>query len=254
MNNQEPTANEKAIEAYLLNTMPPAERELFEARLKAQPELASELEDARLVHTLVNYDGRTKLKAQLQELHAAGPPEEETPVIPLWKRSAFRAAAAVALLAILAVFLWPGSSTDGLFADHYTPMENTITIMSGTDTSSNQLMRAGMELYDKGQYAEALAKLDAFLANTPNDQLIQLYAGICQLETNDLKGAEARFNAVMTAGGNLHQGAARWYLALTYLKEDKIGECRALLERLVADEEPKYGVLARELLKELPGE
>jgi len=257
MNNEESNQQEAEIEAYLRNQLAAEAREAFEARLQTDAALAEAVEAARMVHGLVTYDGRVAMKARLQAMHEAGPPKEQeaaqatTPVVPLWKRASFRAAAAIALLAMVALFWWlQAPSPNALYAEHYQPLEDRITTMAG---ASDETLARGMTYYNEGQYAKALQQLEAVALPDihPDNALQALYIGICLLETGSYADAELQFMAVFDDGGPLYEGTARWYWSLALLKQGKLSDARLQLKLLADSEEPKYGNKANTLLQEL---
>lgn len=248
--NNEYTPEDAEIEGYLRRQMTPDEQAAFEARMAADPALNSAVEEARLVHGLVRYDGRIALKTRLQAIHEAGPPQTVAVVIPLWKRAGFRVAAALALVAVLALLWWqqaPGA--DQLYATHYAPLENKVTTMG---IAQDAAIEQGMAHYDAGDYNKALEAFDKALS-TPSDdtKILLLYRGICLLEVNQPVEAQTAFATIVETNDVLYRGPARWYRALAHLKIGATDACRADCEQLVADKEPKYAAMAAKLLEDL---
>lgn len=153
--------------------------------------------------------------------------------------------AAAASLALVAVAVWLFTNTGGptyrQFAQHDAP---SFTVRGVADEAASDAEKA----FAEKNYAAALTAIDRLLAVQADDPTALLYKGICLIELD--RTAEARVLLAPMADGNTALRAeARWYVALSYLKEKNPPACRAELLKVTAGES-RY-MPAQELIKSL---
>jgi thioredoxin-like negative regulator of GroEL len=103
------------------------------------------------------------------------------------------------------------------------------------------------EFYDNGNYRLA-AQLFEQIAKEKDDAAAQLCLGNSYLKLNDFANAEKTFTNVVAKHAELFT-QAKWYLTLTYLKENKMERAKAILWEI--SKSSTYGEKAQKLLKEL---
>lgn len=153
--------------------------------------------------------------------------------------------AAAASLALVAIAVWFFTSTGEDSYRQYALHEPLSLTIRGT---ADQAAGAAETAFGQKDYAAALTALDRLLAAQPDDPTALLYKGICLIELD--RTAEARAVLEPMANGNSAlRGEARWYLALSYLKEKNKAACKTELQK-IAGGDARYDQ-AQELLKKL---
>lgn len=87
----------------------------------------------------------------------------------------------------------------------------------------------GLRAYNKGNYEEALIFFENLLEIEPANAKAHFASGISALELNENRKAAEHFIKVMEADNLEFYQHAQWYLALTYLRMNKIQEAEVLL-------------------------
>ncbi|HEV8514023.1 MAG TPA: tetratricopeptide repeat protein, partial [Cyclobacteriaceae bacterium] len=120
---------------------------------------------------------------------------------------------------------------------------------SGLTRGTNEvtLKTQAYEAYDNGNYKVA-AQLFEQIVSEKEDAIAQLCLGNTYLAQNDLAKAEKVFTEMLTKQSELIT-QVKWYLALTYLKENKMERAKATLWEI--SKSSTYGEKAQKLLKEL---
>lgn len=223
------------IEDYLDNALTDAERAAFEAEARADPAVADALGLARearerLARQWSHERAEAELKETLSSLgkqHFGGNSAKKTILAHPTRVRWWLAAAAAAI--ILAVWLaWPREA-DALYERYRTFPEAAFALKNGG--TSGQALDAAAKSFNDRDFAPALAALNAHLNTTPNDLEARFFAGLCQLELGQLAEAEATFRQILSPE-NAWSGEARWYLALTYLRQKKTGQCKEALRQI----------------------
>lgn len=241
------------IEDYLDGTLNAAERADFEVALRADPALAEALALARevrerLARQWAQADAEAALRRTLTDLgkqHFGGgktisPPPLRAARIRWWM------AAAAATVALVVWLSWPPGA-DALY-DRYRIFPEAAFALKSSNTSAAQNLDAAAKLFNTKDFASALSALNAHLSATPDDLEARFFAGLCQLELGQFAASEATFRQIISPE-NVWSGEARWYLALTYLREKKVEQCKEILGQIPLGD--AHHAAAQELLKKL---
>ena len=250
--------------AYLEGRLSPEATAEMDAHLATSPEdvLALEALTIELEEGSLDADGirlaETDFLAALGEVE--GTPASlsktaapESPVIPLKKARSFRAwwavVAAILILAIPAVLLWPrGMSGGEAFNTYFEPYENVVTARAGS-TPTDTRIRLGLEAYDAFLYEEASRQFQKRLAEDATDLYASLYGGISLLALDQPEAAIPPLSFVAD-GNSAMQQQGIWYLALAHLQLGQEADARKRLNAL-ASGKGKYPKRARALLADL---
>lgn len=230
--------NQDKIDRYLLEKMSTDERASFQKEIKTNEELRQEVDHQKEAINLIREHGRQETKAWIKNIVRNTDTNDETLPIPP-RRIFLKIAGVAASIALLigVVFLIkaiidpPTSDPIALFKQHYQPFSET------------QLNSSADKAYHEANYKEALS---IFEQNSTLDIKQQLMLGICYLETRDYSNAIQQFqkNYDNISYGN----EAKWYAALTYLKQKKHLESKNLLKQIQTG---KLKEQAQELIQEL---
>ncbi|WP_020569097.1 tetratricopeptide repeat protein [Neolewinella persica] len=206
------------IEAFLEGTLSVEEASAVEVRAGQDPEFASTLADRRRLYEHLRANaGEASLRATLGRLGDRHflPQDKQAVIKPIGRKNrrwlvGLVAAAAIALAMIFGGRLFaPSGNTYEQFAQH---QELSLT-ERGTDMGAS----AAEVAFNEGRYAEAIDRLQAYLAVQADDERAQLALGISLLERNQDSLAIAVFEKI--AGGESSLAPyGNWYLALAAVK------------------------------------
>lgn len=236
------------IERYLRGAMNADELNAFEEELKNNRKLEKEV-------TLHREIAAAALESDVMEfrelVNAAISEQSEKPIILRQNNRKYLLIAAS--ISILLLAIWGIStqlikpSAQQLYSSYYEPYDDLITGRS--DRLADEKLSEFMSLYNQRQYQDAIALIqDISIAEKP---LIQLYVGICFLNTNQFDEAINNFTQVST-NDNLLKKQGLWYLALTHLKNNDSEKAAASLKKITTSKENSlYTAKAIELLEKI---
>lgn len=232
------------IERYLQGELDADELASFENQMNENQEFAEKVNvylnlNKHLKFRTENAQETEKLKSTLQKLgnqHISHTPK----IINLFQKNRVWLAAASIALIIGLFYFQGGKPVYGDFAQH-PAMELTVR------GSQNENLEKAQTAFNHKNYETALELLDNALTEQPENAELQLYRGICLLETNRLDGAKESFNTLKN--NILYKNTALWYLALTSLKEKDYTSCKAFLKQI--DPDSSEGKKAKKLLRKL---
>jgi tetratricopeptide (TPR) repeat protein len=247
------------IEKFLGGAMTEEEKSRFESKRSSDKEFNAMLKDMDLlVEGIKDSASRSSKEEKLERLnfHSEIMRMEEDAmaedstggrqrVAPLYRRPQFMAlAAAIALLIVALPFYLQGPSNDELFLAYFEPFDSP---GSGVTRSTNEITdkAKAYDAYDNGRYEEAIALFEKMKNDDP---IMHLCLGNAQLKVGQLDKAEANFNHLLSDHQDLVT-PAKWYLALTYLKQNKIERAKSNLWQITKSS--TYGEKAKKLLEEL---
>lgn len=239
------------IEQYLGGDLPAAERDKFDRLLQADQALRSELllhqelhdalgnQELRSFEKLVRQAGEDYIKKN--EFETPGPP------IKYWQMAA---AVLVLLVAGIGLYLATHREPDAeqLFAAYFTPYEVPGNLRSEeTSVTSQVSFSEGLSSYSKGQFQEAVVHFNEAVKENPDQMMAVFLRGVSYLHIGNVKLAEEDLKAVIADKNNLFSDQAKWYLALNYLKQERLEEAKSLLEELSKENHLKASELNEQL-------
>jgi TolA-binding protein len=224
---------------YLDNEMPELEKQLFEERLNADPELHDRLDKLRSAISAIRYYGINQKVAGIRKemeplLMANQPVSKGGKVITMRKRPFRYAIAAAAVL----VFLIAGIegyrvyklSPDKVFAEGY------VAYTEGGLRSGNNSTPPLEKAYQEKQYRQVIE-----LSRNINPPIKEkLLTGLSYLQLNQLNDAIGQFKNILNSSDNTFKPDAEYYLALTYLKNKQYGNALPLLKKIRSDQHHLY--------------
>ena len=257
---KEPINDIQLIEKFLDGRMSEAEKKEFENKLKLDQRLSEMMTDMNLLVEGIKLSAaqsskeeksdRLKFFNEINEIEKnAFDPASEAKIIPLYRKPWVLSAAASVILLVTLTFYFLREQTplnEKLYAAHFEPFDSP---GSGLTRGTNEvtLKTQAYEAYDNGNYKVA-TQLFEQIVNEKEDAIAQLCLGNTYLAQNDLSKAEKVFTEMLTKQSELIT-QAKWYLALTYLKENKMERAKATLWEI--SKSSTYGEKAQQLLKEL---
>ncbi len=230
------------FEEYSKGTLTEKEQESFKLRLESDQEFLSAYQEYKYLRDGINYSIMKTLKEELQALEATLPDvalEPDTKLVleqlptsnqsTIWKAAAVFIAVAISA-GVLIFQLQSPSSPQDLFSQYYEPYPNNyVSAQRGDDVSANALVQS-FQAYDADNFEAAISGFESIL-NQQEEPLVLFYLGSAQLHEGRGAAAIATFTRFLDISNEL-QEEARWYLALSYLSENRTDEARPLLERI----------------------
>ncbi len=247
---------------YFSGELSDQEKTAFEEHLKSDSKMAEAFQEYQDLRKGIDYSIMIGLKQELQELESSFPQVELEadvqhridPVSTTNKFQIWKVAAAVVLvsLSVGVIFqLQQPSSPQDLFSQHFEPAENLyVSIKRGDDIEANPLVRA-FQAYEAEDYTMAMAEFETILGQEEykdKHPMVLYYLGSAQLAQGQGEASIATFERFLEISqDNIVQ--AKWYLAMGYLQQSRVGEATLLLKELKLSEE--YGNDAGRILRKL---
>lgn len=244
------------IQAYLDGTMPLEQRATFEAQIVNSPQLAEEMRRHRMLRVVVRHEDLFAAKTLVGNVMAEVEIEADYGKYrhifdtPSGGATFMRWAwAFVALLVVLGGgwfyrYQENQQRVQRIAAEQLTPLDNMIGFAPGDPSNAATAMRA----YERGDYLEAIQRLQTELRIAPDDNGLRLYLAVSLLMQGLPTDAEPLLRQ-MAAAQDLTTVPATWYLALCLLQQGQPNKARALLVPLRAD--TIFGQRARQVLEAL---
>jgi len=250
------------IEKFLNGKMSIEENVVFEEKRAKNEEFKSLLTDMDMLIEGIKQSAvktskeekleRLKFFADVMEMEAIATDEEnnvEKKVVPLYRRpSMLAAAASVALLITVGIYWMQNRApqNERLYVAYFQPFDSPGSGLTRGNSEENMKTKA-YDAYDNGRYADAIPYFKDIL-KTNDDPISHLCLGNAQLGAGQFAEAEATFTNMLEEHTDLVT-QAKWYLALTYLKQAKMERAKATLWEI--SKSSTYGEKANKLLKEL---
>ena len=209
-----------SIEQYLANEMAPLERAAFKKELKLNPDLAMEMKLSENIDSALMKDDILELRRKLINAIVAGRLEkEEVPVLRMYNRKWWYAAASLLVLCAVAATLYlqtPRSiSNDSLFSQYY----NSENIVDQTRGDQN-IVEAILKFQQK-DFSAASVLFKSILDKDNSNIAVWFYYGISNIETKNYDNSIKAFNLIIKQNDNLYIEHAEWFLGLCYLKNNQ---------------------------------
>lgn len=236
--------NIELIESYLAGTLSERERADFEKRCAENKDFAAEVEDYSLIMKEINSSQAhvftQKLKTWEDEIA-----ERETRVIPLRRILSIAATFLIVVLAggYMASQYFNSQNSEELFTAYFKPYQDVISQRSNDADPLQQ----GMDLYNQGDYANAIPHLKSFLDSHPAQRDVKCYLGISLLASDQTIEAKKVFEELVPHEPDLFTEIAEWNLALAHLKLDEKDLLKRSLEGIIAQPDHLYKTQAESL-------
>jgi len=232
--------NPDLIDRYLFGQLTAQEEKEILVRRDSDPEFATALKERQSIFSGLEALGNEKMKEEIKDQAAP------TRKLSVW----ITMAAAIALLVFFAwQFLFPATvSSADLFAQSYEPYAASITTR---DVAVIENLQKADAYYKAKEYETAIPFLIEAHKSQPNNSNLELTLGNAFLTTGQIEKAKTYFEAIIRRGDALYLDQARWYLALSCLKNDEIEACENNLMILGADPKADFHQEAKALLEKL---
>ncbi len=241
------------IQKFLDHDLSDKDMKRFEADLEASPGLQADLNlyrevDEALADTEVlgfrdqltdmRKDSRQTSKANKVQIRFSRP----------WHYAATAAIALMLAIGLASVIDRPLSNKD-LLKKYYKPYEVAL-INRSNDAQLDLMLRYAQELYQAGEFAEAVVYFEKVLDEKPEQVATNLYTGISYFELKQYKAAGNSLNKVIKHNDNLYVEQADWYLGFIFLATNENERARRQFAR-IATSNSFYRKDAEKILKKL---
>lgn len=221
------------IEQYLAGSLSEKERKAFDQELQEDAALAKELELHRSAHRFLGDTDKMALKQKLEIAYQQMPLDEKQTAAFKWWRYGV-AAAIIGLIAVSSLWIFVANpSGEALFAEHFQPYP-AYAQERQADSDQETPLEHAFKVYEAKEYKDALPLFEQ--ARTAENQfVIDFYLGVCHLSLESPQRARPYLNQVVEHGNNFYTEQATWYLALSFVLEDRQEEAIALLKKVESD-------------------
>lgn len=236
------------FEEYLSHSLSESERETFEKRLREDKpfqeafELYKEM-SAFLEHKFSDKPEREAFKANLSKISNAqlGSTKASSKKVKLlhpWKL------AVAASIIVVVGFFYSQWFTTPVYNDYADYPQISLAVRGDTNQNAAQAENA----FNSQNYREAIPLFKNLLESEPKNREIQLFLAVSLVEENAFAEADTLFDSLLKEP-SAYLNQARWYAALSNLKQKEYDETEAIL-RLIPEEAEEYAQ-AQKLLKKL---
>ena len=209
-----------SIERYLANELVPPKRLAFKEELQTNPELASELKLSQSIDSAIERDDIIDLRRKLiAAIHEGRKAEKEIPVIRMYTRKWWYAAASLLVLCAVAATLYlqtPHSITNDSLFNQYYSSENIVDQTRGEQNIVEAVIK-----FQQKDFRKASALFKSILDKDNSNIAIWFYYGISNIETKNYENSVKAFKTIIEQNDNLYIEHAEWYLGLCYLKNNQ---------------------------------
>jgi tetratricopeptide (TPR) repeat protein len=236
------------------------EKKSFEKELAMNPSLRESFELVAAVDKtladkdLVNFVAGIKHAQEVYNQHTDADLPEVEPEHNRTKKFTFKryfSAAAILLVFAVSSILYVNFSipkTEKLYNQFYSKYESSLDTRSEKNEISNLIL--AIQLYDKGNYRDAISRFDALLQVDHNNTSAQFFMGLSYMELKVYHKAIQSFKAVLVNRDPAFMEHAEWYMSLCYIKINQVPKAAGILNQVAASNS-FYRVRAADLLKKL---
>jgi tetratricopeptide (TPR) repeat protein len=229
------------IEKYFEGALTPDEQITFTKLLEEDTDFATTFEFEKNVKKAITLNERIDLKKKLQSF------ETSKPKVKVKSFKIWYAAASIILICGLG-FYFTQTSTTTIYENYYQSYPNVVAPTVRGENNDDIKSEAFFE-YDNGNYEKSL-ELFSKIYTTDKDDYALFYKALSLMELNKTNEAISTFNSFDLSKNNSFTPFVKWYLALSYVKENQKEKAIPLLKSLTETDNPQQE-MAKKLLLEL---
>lgn len=172
--------------------------------------------------------------------------KKEAKVVPFYRKPLWIGLAASAAIIALILIVWNPFQAQNLYQQY--AIHQPVALV---EKSSAATIAAQAEMnFNQKHYEQAYRDLTAYLQQEKENPRAQLALGISALEIGKIEEATTIFTR-LHQGSSLLKNSGTWYLALTYLKQEKFESSKQLLKQIPSSDTFLYSK-AQELVSKIP--
>ena len=235
------------FENYLLGELSKEEIVAFETRLETDSKFKESFNTYKeltsfLEHKFENEAASTAFQTNLKNISIAYFDKQESPVKSIkFKPWLYATAASVVLL--ISIVLFNNLSTP-VYSDYAKYDSISLTVRGEQDA----LLHTAENAFNAKDFAKAEEAFKSLMVLDKDNVELQFYRGVANVELNKFETAE-KLLLSLSKGQSVYKNKAKWYLALSNLKQEEYDECIEILKTIPEDaDEYKQ---AQKLIKKL---
>lgn len=230
---------ETLINNYFEKSLSTEEQIFFDSLMESDADFAEEVAFQNKVKKAITLNERADLKKKLASF------EIKKPIVKAFR--IFYAAASIVLLCGLG-FYFTQNSSSVLYDEYYHSYPNVVAPTVRGENKIDIKSEAFFE-YDNGNYQKSL-ELFSKIYDAEKDDYALFYKALSQMELQKTTEAIATFQQFDLGKNNAFTPFVKWYLALSYLKENQKEKAITLLKSLSETDNPQQE-MAQKLLSDL---
>lgn len=242
---------QELIDRFLQKDLNQQELNDFMEKLNSDISFAEEVDLQRIVTKGIELEGVNNLRQRLSAIHQKVKAEQQenktaTKVIPIKQWAAV--AAAVIILLFAGYNFWNSASAkEDVYAKYYELYQPDFSTRNQETDQAN-----AEKAYREGDFENVIELLQKVKNESGGNARILLGLGNAFLKTSNYQAATESFEEIIKSENELYIDQARWYLALTFLKQGDVDSCRKILQELAQREGADFSQEAKGLLHQLP--
>ena len=241
------------IQKYLDHDLSDKDMKRFEADLEASPGLQADLNLYREVDEALADTEVLSFRDELTDMRRDSRQTSKTNKVQIrfsrpWHYAATAAIALMLAIGLASILDRPLSNQD-LLKKYYKPYEVAL-INRSNDAQLDLMLRHAQQLYQQGEFSEAVVYFERVLEEKPDQVATNLYTGISYFEMEKYQAAGKSLNKVIEHHDNLYVEQADWYLGFCFLATNENDRARRQFAR-IASSNSFYRKDAEKILKKL---
>ncbi|MEP6645924.1 MAG: hypothetical protein ABJC12_02445 [Saprospiraceae bacterium] len=169
-------------------------------------------------------------------------------------------AAAILLLIFVGVSIFKTPGEEKLFANYYFREQIFLksqveylerTGMASTDAERRAALKKALTQYNIQDFKTSHESLRQYLIDFPSDSVALLYLALNKIEKKEYESAIKILKDLTATNQQDIIGIVNWYLALLYIKTNRLVESKQLLMKVANDSRNQYAEKAKELLTKI---
>lgn len=227
-----------AFEDYLSGNLSDEEQSKFETRLQTEPDFNEAFKLYKglynhLDHHIGSQDKITDFKENLKKIsnkHFGNETLMQRNESTVKPKRFYRVAIAASAVILLGFFLF-SQFTSPSYSDY-----NNFDAISLTVRGGNELSTKAENAFNSKNYKEAVLLFEELLKENPSNLEVELYKALALIETDGFAEADMILNKISKTN-SAYKNKAKWYLALSKLKQNKEEDCITVLKTIPKEAE-----------------
>lgn len=236
------------FDAYISGSLDPESIQAFENRLEFDADFNLAFNNYRqaeafLEHKFKNEEKTQRFKENLEQISSGYFKKEATDKTKLRRINPWYYSVAAGVILLFGVVIAQQFSSPT-----YDDFANYGTISLTVRGSENDLQNKAEKAFNNKDYKDAEKYLSQLLHKDQDNLELQLYKAVSLVELNKYEEADVLYQTIIQSP-SVYNNKAKWYLALSKLKQKKISESISVLGSIPEDAEDFES--AQKLLKKL---
>ncbi len=236
------------FEDYLSHSLSESERETFEKRLKEEDSFSEAFAIYKetstfLEHKFSDKSERESFKANLSKISSSQSSSTKISAKKVKLLHPWKLAVAASIIVVVG-FFYSQWFTTPVYNDYADYPQISLAVRGDV----NQTAAEAENAFNSQNYQEAIPLFKTLLESQPENLEIQLFLAVSMVEENAFAEADTLFESLIKEP-SAYLNQARWYAALSKLKQKEYKETEVIL-RLIPEEAEEYPQ-AQKVLKKL---